>query len=387
MIKRIFLYLFILICVTGCYNYRELNDMAIVSGVSVSLSDNGYEVSVEVINPKRQQDAAGSEEPDFIIYKGCDTSIQEALRKITTLSPKKLYLSHIGVLIIDESVAKKNLPNILDYFLRNPEIRGQFYVLVGKSSDVLSITTPLENISSDNILNSLKTNAKDLGYANLVTFHDLVSEYLNPYQEIALPVVDIYGDKSKGNSVDNIKSTERGAYSVVSGIAIFKDNHFVHYLEGEDALIYNIVHGNAKNFLIKVNDKNDNFFVCEVLQEETDISVHKDKRVTISITGRAIIGENFTTYHLEDANVIESFEKKLNLSLQDMVEDSVSKNIRQFHTDVYGFQLHFYQRYPSFIQNLKRNWNDSVLDKLNIYVKSNIKLVEKGNLNGGITHE
>ena len=80
-------------------------------------------------------------------------------------------------------------------------------------------------------------------------------------------------------------------------------------------------------------------------------------------------------------------EKKLNLSLQDMVEDSVSRNIRQFHTDVYGFQLHFYQRYPSFIQDLKSNWNDSVLDKLNIYVKSNIKLVEKGNLNGGITHE
>ena len=36
---------------------------------------------------------------------------------------------------------------------------------------------------------------------------------------------------------------------------------------------------------------------------------------------------------------------------------------------------------------LKDNWYNSIFKNLEIEVKSNIKIIEKGNLNGGIYHE
>ena len=33
--KKIFILVLLTFCLTGCYNYRELNDLAIVSGISI----------------------------------------------------------------------------------------------------------------------------------------------------------------------------------------------------------------------------------------------------------------------------------------------------------------------------------------------------------------
>ena len=67
--RKIFILLPLLLFLTGCYNYYELNDLAIVTGIGIAYSNHEYEVTVEIVNPKKQQDATGSKEPDFIIYK------------------------------------------------------------------------------------------------------------------------------------------------------------------------------------------------------------------------------------------------------------------------------------------------------------------------------
>ena len=202
MVKKILL-LLLLFCLTGCYDYHELTDLAIVNGISISFNDNKYDVSIEVFNSKDKL----NEESNFVIYKGNGNSIQEALRNITMEVPKRIYLSHINVLIIDESIAKDHLSYVFDYFIRNPDIRKEFYVLINKNNDFSGSNT-FEFISSNDIVNSLRANYRDLGYSNLFTFQDLLSDYLNPYRELAIPTL----------SIDN-KNTN------VSGIAIFsKDN-------------------------------------------------------------------------------------------------------------------------------------------------------------------
>lgn len=378
----------ILFLLTGCYNYRELTDLAIVSGISVSMVDGEYEVMVEVVNPKKQQDSTGSDEPDFIIYKKKDSSMQEAFRRVIEESPKKLYGSHMNILIIDESVANQNLPDILDFFARDPEVRNEFYVLIGKSNDILSVTTPLENISSKNILDSLKANNDYLGYTNLVTFHDLTHTYLNPYQELAISTVESVGNEEKGENIKNLQDTERHAASIITGISIFKDNKLVGYLQEEDALSYNLVTGNAHNFLIHTNYDKDNYVICEVFREKTDIKADsKNKKITITISGSSSLVEETVPYDLEDVKAIKRIQKDLNQKIEDMVSTSVLQTISKYHTDVYGFHNAFYLKNPSFAKKFKQSWNDEVLPLINIEVKSNIKIIEKGNLNGGLYDE
>ena len=93
-----------------------------------------------------------------IIYTGTGNSVFESFRQITKESPKKLYLDHLNILIIDENTAKDNISPILDYFSRDNEIRDQFYVLISKSKNILTNNKNSQSITSTKILESLKEN-------------------------------------------------------------------------------------------------------------------------------------------------------------------------------------------------------------------------------------
>ena len=386
--KKILILIPLLFCLTGCYNYRELNDLAIVSGISIDKNEDEYIVNAEVINPKKQQDASSGKEPEFVVYTSKGTSMQEAFRKIIKESPKKLYGAQMDVLIIDEETAKKELKNILDFFSRDPEIRSEFYVLVGKSTDVLEITTPLDKISSKNILDSLESNNSYLGFSNLVTYHDLIDNYLNPNIELALPSVEVVGDDTNGDSIENIESTSAEAASIITNIAIFKDNKFVGYLTEEESQAYNMVMNSAKTTLMKTNYKDNEFIISEILNSSADIKIDiKKKKVTISIKGKATIAEANYSGNLEDAKEISKIQKDLNKTTEKFIKNSLKSTIQKYNSDIYGFRDMFYKQDPKAYKKLKNNWYKETFPNLEIEVKSDITIFEKGNLNGGLYHE
>ena len=184
-----FKYLVLLIIpllLSGCYNYRELNDLAIVTGISIDYDKESetFKVIVQVINPIKEQDATSSGEPSFINYESVGRSLQEAFRLVILDSPKQLYGSQVQVLILSETVLDGHLPDVIDYFIRDPELRSEFKVIIArnqKSLEGITIQTLLNNLSSSNILDSLETQEKREGIANVSTLNDITNMYLNPY--------------------------------------------------------------------------------------------------------------------------------------------------------------------------------------------------------------
>lgn len=386
--KKWFLLLPILIMLTGCYNYRELNDLAIISGASIAKEGDLFRLTVEVVNPKKSQDTSNSKEPDFVIYTTTGKSVQETFRKVVKESPKKLYGAQMDVLIIDESVAKKDLNRIIDFFARDPEIRSEFYVLIGKESQILEVTTPLENISSKNILDSLTSNNTYLGISNMVTYHDLVSNYLNNKTELALPSIEIIGNEREGESTTNIENTTSEAASVLSNIAIFKDNKMLGFLTEKQSLAYNLVMNNIQTTLIRNDYNNDQFVVNEIINTKTETEAKpKENKITITIKGSASISEVSYDCDLTKTKTIEKIRKDLNKNIESLVKGSILDTIDEYNSDIYGFQELFYKKDPAYYQKIKDNWYEKIFPNLEIEVKSNINIFEKGNLNGGSYHE
>ena len=386
--KKIFIYLIILLCLTGCQNYRELNDLAIVSGISIAKVEDEYELTVEVVNPKKQQDASSSKETEFVIYKNKSDSIQEAFRRMINESPKKMYGAQIDILILDESIAKEDLKNIIDFFSRDPEVRSEFYVLVGKNDSILEVITPLEKISSKNILESLKSNNQYLGSTNLVTFHDLVNIYLNKKQELALPSIKLVGNKKEGQEISNLENTEENTYHILDNIAIFKDNKLIGYIKEEDSKVYNLIMNNLNANLVKVDLKNNQYVINEMVDVKSKTEVNpKKKTVTITVEGKAAISEAKYSGDLTKNKTIKKLEKELNNYTEDIVKSSIEKIIKEYNSDIYGFEDMFYKKDAKYYkETIKDNW-DEYFKNLNIKVKSNIKIFEKGNLNGGLYYE
>ena len=81
--KKIIILLIILLpLLTGCYNYRELNDLSIVTAMSIEKNNDLYKVTVQVVNPRKDTDASKGNQPSFITYNKTSKSIQQALREM-----------------------------------------------------------------------------------------------------------------------------------------------------------------------------------------------------------------------------------------------------------------------------------------------------------------
>lgn len=369
-----YLFIPILLILTGCYNYRDLNDLAIVSGISIGRDNNNFKVSVEVINPSLNQD----DDASFLVYQSSANSIEEAIYNISLKTPKQLYLAHLNILIIEEDVAKKYMGHVLDFFARNPEVRNEFYVLVGQDKDILSITTPLMKISSLSIMNTMKTNYHYLGYTNLVTFQDLLDTYLNPYQEMAISSIKSTGNIEEGIKKDNIDNTLVNANSIISGISVFRNNSLVGYLDYNDSLVYNIITNKVDNFLIRTDMENKEYFVCEIIEEDTDIRVDiKKKIIKIKINGNSILGDIYSNYNLNDSKVIINMNKELNSYIENLVLKSLDEVLKEYKSDIYGFGDIIYNKYH---YDLSRDY----INEFQVKIVSNIKISQKGNLNGSV---
>jgi spore germination protein KC len=63
----------IVLLMTGCWNYRSLEELAIVGAIGIDVDNDGFNISVEIINPKKVGGTSSSgntpEETDIVVYK------------------------------------------------------------------------------------------------------------------------------------------------------------------------------------------------------------------------------------------------------------------------------------------------------------------------------
>ena len=127
--KKIFI-IFIILLLSGCYNYRELNTLDIASSIGIDKKDNLYDVTIQVLNGKQSED---SEDSQIVVYSATGKTINEALRNIYKKTSRDLYRGHINNLILSEEVAKESIINTVDMFQRYTDIRDELNIIIVKN--------------------------------------------------------------------------------------------------------------------------------------------------------------------------------------------------------------------------------------------------------------
>ena len=83
--RRIVLLLGVILLLSGCYDYRELNDMSVVTGIGIDYKDNKYIVSLEVTKSIKD---GSSNEIETVLYTGEDRNISNAFLNAKNSSDK-----------------------------------------------------------------------------------------------------------------------------------------------------------------------------------------------------------------------------------------------------------------------------------------------------------
>ena len=226
------LFLIILFLFSGCYNYQELNEIAIVSAIGIDKEDDLYNISIQVIDVENK-------DAKFTLYESKGKSIQEALNNTSKKISKNIYLNSIEIMIINNEIAKADINDILNLFYRKNEVNKLFYVLIseGKSKDILKTITPQEKINSKKIKQTLEMDNKYYGASRIVTFEELLKNYIEN-KEIVLPSIYIENN------------------TVKLGPLILFNNKFT-YLTEEESIFYNLIDNKVKSTYLTIEcDKN-----------------------------------------------------------------------------------------------------------------------------------
>lgn len=116
----------------GCVGSKEINTLALAISIGIDKIDDDYSVTYQVLNPKAIAPQKTSNESPVFLYTERGKDLFEILRRITTISPRKIYNSHIRMIVFSEDVAKEGINSFMDFFLRDYEYRTDFYFVVSK---------------------------------------------------------------------------------------------------------------------------------------------------------------------------------------------------------------------------------------------------------------
>ena len=388
--KRIKFLILLLPLLSGCYNYRELNDLGITTAVSIDYKDNNFYVIAEVINPIKQQDASSSNNSPFVNYNSSSSSLQDAFRKVVLESPRQLYAAQLEIIVLSEEVVNNHLEEVLEYFARDPEARTEIKIIVAKTEDstkAITLQTLLTSLSSSNIIKSLDLQSKVLGMDYPVTLNELLNMYIDPYLEVVLPSMTLYGNYEIGDEKENITTSSPKAIVKIDGSTITKDNKILGYLDLEESKILNLINGKLKETIIKMNYY-DGYIIFEPnrikVSRELDI---KNNIIKINISGYSKTKEIQSNINLKDPKEVEKLNKALNMELEKKITDTFNSIREKYGTDVFGFQELYYRTNYKYFKENCTNWYEDIYHKIKLEVKANVRLYEKGSTLGGLRYE
>lgn len=277
---------------TGCTSYTELNNLSIVSTLGIDYQDNQYHLVISVIDGEIDDNSI---QKNLTIYESTDDNLEGAFQDIYFKSSKRLYLSHIDLLLLTENAINEKLPNIITNFLENNEYRNNFSVVLLKDANLLEFMQG--EIQAEEVNNLLKTNQKETGYSKVRDFETILKDLLidkNTY----LPTI-LYEEEK----------------IVLGGFTLIKDYQTTDLLDKKESILLNLLTNSIEKSYLNQNN---------IYENQTLITSRKNQIHIRLITTT----DNKNSFKEETKKEIESFLKKYQQKNYDILKlcEMVRKN-------------------------------------------------------------
>ncbi|MGG1661495.1 Ger(x)C family spore germination protein [Brevibacillus sp. NRS-1366] len=369
-----------MLAVTGCWDRREVNDMAIVIAMAIDKEPNGlYRLSVQVPLVSHLGGPSGggggtSGDKSYYVDSAVGKTIREANNTIQSRMSRHLYYAHHRIIVIGERLAKEGFSDALDIVSRFPENRLTAYIVMtrGKSIELLTAQPQFERFSGEAIRELVKSEAI------AVTIKD-ISQMLNtPGVDAFLPIFTAVDSHPKGKSKE-IQSVGIGTfrYDKLIGMYSTKELNGLRWFH-RGAPINTILHvGGKENLSITFMDAK-----AKIKPLFEGDHVH----FNIELYGSAFVTENHSTLDLSQEKNNKIIENKLTQEITNDVK-KVVEQIKKTQSDTIGLGIVVGRHFPKEWAVKYRNTWDKELPKITYRIKSKMRVVDIGQTNKNIMKE
>lgn len=393
MIKKLFILITIItisIFSTGCWNYYELSDLAIVTSIGIDKIDDEFKISLIIANTS--SDTSGSEiQAKTTILTGTGKTMNEAFVDAKTKSSKEIYTGHFSLLLISEDVANQNMYEVLESILRNPEsIRKVAFVIAKNktSNEILKTLSPLETFPSETILLNIRNSVNSIGISHEVNVSDFVYNIVNYGIDNMLPTITIEGIEDEENSTESLKDIEMESVLKVDEIALFKDYKIVGYLDYEYSKNINILTNKVKSLTTNINcyDDLEKYISIKIDDPKTTIELTtKPLKYKFNVKAEGSIYETNCKLDLKSPDVIKKIENSIRGNIYSNLKDTINL-IKDYEVDILGLGNLLYKKDHKKWYSLKDNW-DYTYKNIDFDIDLDFNLKTKGSLENTIEEE
>ncbi|MDE6284917.1 MAG: Ger(x)C family spore germination protein [Bacilli bacterium] len=320
--KKILLIIPLLFLLAGCSDYKEVNEMAIVSGVGIDHTEDGFEVTLEVLNEKVDKNSG---KVSSYTRTASDPSIAVAIEKAADLLTHRAYYSHVKLVVISEEVAENFFEEITDFFIRSTYLRENFNVVVSRDTspeEIFTTTTDENPIASSAILLLLQSNAFASNFA-------VDQKYYLVLQEII--------DFGKDTAISCINVEKKDFF--IDGLAIFDEYKMIDILTNDDAVIYNILRKEIRKPVFTLEFEGEAFTIA-LYDIKSDIEVKPDK-INVKAVYRAKIMSNGPNFNIKSDEVLTKINDRFSELLNQRIETFI-KTIQKKNTDILSLANSYY---------------------------------------------
>jgi spore germination protein KC len=390
-IIRTFLLLWMVSLLTGCWNKRELNEMAIVMAMGVDkVEETGeYRVTFQVVNPGTVAPGTtggGGNGTPVTIFSGTEKTLFKAVRKTSQKVPRQLFFSHMKLLVIGETIAKEGIQDLIDFFERNPETRLTTKVLVTRdveAESMLKILTPVEKIPANGITRQMELTEKVWAENVNIEMEDVVKGLVSEGGEPVISGVKIVGKLEEGNKKSNLEQTDTVALAEIKGVALFKEGKLRRWLDGDKVRGVLWLQNKIESSIITTDCKDQKDAISiEIVRSKTGVTagvLAGKPLIHINIRQEGYVGEVTCPIDLTKKEEITKLENEWERETKKQVMEAV-KVAQSEKSDIFGFGEAVSRENPKAWEKMKKEWNKTFAEiEVDVNVDAFIRLPGKRN--------
>ncbi len=348
----------LLICpvfLSGCWDRKEINDLAFVLGTAVDKEGSEYRTSVQIALPGELGGPGGKGSTDgkgWYVESKTGKTIRLSTLESQRSTSREFNVSSRRSLIIGDALAREGIGSILDVFTRTPQNRLLSVVAVaeGPAYKILDTDAPLESFPAEMVRELVLSFTR-----TPITIRLLLNDLLSEGIDLTLPIIKVDSSVAPkvGEAVKNVK---------LNGLAIFKGDRMVGSLKDEMAKIIIIAMNQNKNLgttipapmgegALNVSFSQSNVKLVPVIHGDEVIM-----KINIKLVGTVseAVSEFTPSSNMGMLKIQQSVEEK--------VQSDLTKAMKivqgEYQADSLGFGQAIHHQKPKDWDRLKSRWQD-----------------------------
>lgn len=401
--------LVLLIFLPGCWDRREINELAFISSLAFDLEGEQRIVTVEIIRPAAV--AGGGEggggggtaavlpQRQALLASERGDTLYAAGRKSALRLPRRAYVAHTTTVLVGEEMARGGLKEVLDFLDRQQEFRRSTFILItrGPAREVLILAQGGLEATLGREIVGLSKWAKVSGFGFIPTIHDIFMELSGGAAAALIPVLElspqpfppIIGKATAGGATSGGSGPQGGGRPPepeivrtvrLNGAGLFHHYKLVGWLDERQTRGWAWVRNQVRRAILELECPEDKSKVSvEITEARGKAQVQTQNgqlrgTIKVKVEGNLLEQQCFHDFTREEA--IKLLESQMAAAVAEEINSAMAQ-AQKAGTDVFDFGGALSRKEPRMWKQVQTRW-DEEFKKLPFTVQVEAKLRRTG---------